>query len=153
MVITNYPEDKIEYFEVSNNPNHPELGTRKLPFTREIYIDRDDFAEVPPPKFFRMKPDGEVRLMGAYIVKCNEIIKDENGEIIEDMDAGKNLIWSADENATEDGILATLTFQVSDDVESGEYEVGFIVREAYDKGLHLKDVDYCCPPVVLVYEE
>jgi len=83
VVITNYPEDKLEYFEVSNNPNHPELGTRKLPFTREIYIDRDDFAEVPPPKFFRMKPDGEVRLMGAYIVKCNEIVKDENGEIVE----------------------------------------------------------------------
>ena len=83
VIITNYPEDKVEYFEVSNNPNHPELGTRKLPFTREIYIDRDDFAEVPPPKFFRMKPDGEVRLMGAYIVKCNEIVKDENGEIVE----------------------------------------------------------------------
>ena len=83
VVITNYPEDKVEYFEVSNNPNHPELGTRKLPFTREIYIDRDDFAEVPPPKFFRMKPDGEVRLMGAYIVKCNEIVKNENGEILE----------------------------------------------------------------------
>ena len=83
VVITNYPEDKVEYFEVSNNPNHPELGTRKLPFTRELYIDRDDFAEVPPPKFFRMKPDGEVRLMGAYIVKCNEIVKDDNGEIVE----------------------------------------------------------------------
>ena len=83
VVITNYPEDKVEYFEVSNNPNHPELGMRKLPFTRELYIDRDDFAEVPPPKFFRMKPDGEVRLMGAYIVKCNEIVKDENGEIVE----------------------------------------------------------------------
>ena len=83
VVVTNYPQDKVEYFEVSNNPNHPELGTRKLPFTRELYIDRDDFAEVPPPKFFRMKPDGEVRLMGAYIVKCNEIVKDENGEIVE----------------------------------------------------------------------
>ena len=83
VVITNYPEDKVEYFEVSNNPSHPELGTRKLPFTRELYIDRDDFAEVPPPKFFRMKPDGEVRLMGAYIVKCNEIVKDENGDIVE----------------------------------------------------------------------
>ena len=83
VVVTNYPEDKVEYFEVSNNPNHPELGTRKLPFTRELYIDREDFAEVPPPKFFRMKPDGEVRLMGAYIVKCNEVVKDENGEIIE----------------------------------------------------------------------
>ena len=83
VVITNYPEDKVEYFEVSNNPNHPEAGTRKLPFTRELYIDSDDFAEVPPPKFFRMKPDGEVRLMGAYIVKCNEIVKDEDGNIVE----------------------------------------------------------------------
>ena len=83
VVITNYPEDKVEYFEVSNNPHHPEAGTRKLPFTRELYIDADDFAEVPPPKFFRMKPDGEVRLMGAYIVKCNEIIKDADGNIVE----------------------------------------------------------------------
>ena len=83
VIITNYPEDKVEYFEVSNNPNHPEAGTRKLPFTRELYIDSDDFAEVPPPKFFRMKPDGEVRLMGAYIVRCNEIIKDDAGNIVE----------------------------------------------------------------------
>ena len=83
VVITNYPEDKVEYFEVSNNPAHPECGTRAIPFTRELYIDADDFAEVPPPKFFRMKPDGEVRLMGAYIVKCNEVIKNGDGEIVE----------------------------------------------------------------------
>ena len=83
VVVTNYPENETEYFEVANNPNHPELGTRKVAFTRELYIDSDDFAEVPPPKFFRMKPDGEVRLMGAYIVKCNEIIKDDAGNIIE----------------------------------------------------------------------
>ena len=83
VVVTNYPEDKVEYFEVSNNPSDPEAGTRKVAFTRELYIDSDDFAEVPPPKFFRMKPDGEVRLMGAYIVKCNEIIKDEDGNVVE----------------------------------------------------------------------
>ena len=83
VVVTNYPEDKVEYFEVSNNPNHPERGTRKVAFTRELYIDADDFAEVPPPKFFRMKPDGEVRLMGAYIVKCNEIVKNPDGSIRE----------------------------------------------------------------------
>ena len=83
VVITNYPEDKVEYFEVSNNPGNPEAGTRSVPFTKELYIDRDDFAEVPPPKFFRMKPDGEVRLMGAYIVRCNEVVKDEQGEIVE----------------------------------------------------------------------
>ena len=83
VVVTNYPEDMVEYFEVSNNPSNPDAGTRKVPFTRELYIDRADFAEVPPPKFFRMKPDGEVRLMGAYIVKCNEIVKDDAGKVIE----------------------------------------------------------------------
>ena len=83
VVVTNYPEDMVEYFEVSNNPSNPDAGTRKVPFTRELYIDRADFAEVPPPKFFRMKPDGEVRLMGAYIVKCNEIVKDDAGNVVE----------------------------------------------------------------------
>ncbi len=83
VVITNYPEDKEEYFELPNIPKNDEAGMRKVPFTRELYIDADDFAEVPPPKFFRMKPDGEVRLMGAYIVKCNEIIKDEQGNVVE----------------------------------------------------------------------
>lgn len=83
VVITNFPENKTEYFEVANNPHHPEYGTRKLPFTREIIIDADDFAEVPPPKFFRMKPGGEVRLMGAYIVRCDEVIKNPDGTIAE----------------------------------------------------------------------
>ena len=83
VVVTNYPEDKTEYFDLPNNPSNPDAGTRKVAFTRELYIDADDFAEVPPPKFFRMKPDGEVRLMGAYIVKCNEIVKDEEGNIVE----------------------------------------------------------------------
>lgn len=83
VVIDNYPEDKIEYFPVSNNPTDPEAGTRDVPFTKELYIEASDFAEVPPPKFFRMKPDGEVRLMGAYIVKCDNVVKDENGKVIE----------------------------------------------------------------------
>ena len=83
VVITNYPEDKEEYFELPNIPKNEEAGVRKVPFTRELYIDADDFAEVPPPKVFRMKPDGEVRLMGAYIVKCNEVIKDSEGNVVE----------------------------------------------------------------------
>ena len=83
VVVTNYPEGKTEYFDLPNNPQNPEAGTRKVAFTRELYIDADDFAEVPPPKFFRMKPDGEVRLMGAYIVKCNEIVKNDDGAILE----------------------------------------------------------------------
>ena len=83
VVVTNYPEDKVEYINLPNNPQDLDAGTRQVAFTRELYIDSDDFAEVPPPKFFRMKPDGEVRLMGGYIVKCNEIVKDDNGNIVE----------------------------------------------------------------------
>ncbi len=83
VVVTNYPEDKVEYFEVPNNPSVEGAGTREVAFTRELYIDESDFAEVPPSKFFRMKPDGEVRLMGSYIVKCNEIIKNEDGTVKE----------------------------------------------------------------------
>lgn len=93
VVIDNYPEDKTEYFDITNNPNDPEAGTRKVPFTKEIYIDADDFAEVPPPKFFRLKPGGEVRLMSSYIIKCGDIIKNEDGSIKEihataDLDVG-----------------------------------------------------------------
>ena len=83
LTITNYPADKTEYFEVPNNPRDESAGTRKVPFTGTVYIEKSDFAEVPPPKFQRLKPDGEVRLMGADIVKCNEIVKDKNGEIVE----------------------------------------------------------------------
>ncbi len=81
VVITNYPEDLEETFEISNHPQKPELGTRSVLFTRELYIDESDFAEVPPPKFFRLKPEGEVRLMGAYIIKCEEIVKNADGTI------------------------------------------------------------------------
>ena len=83
VVIDNYPADKTEYFDLPNHPGNPELGTRKVPFTKELYIDADDFAELPPPKFFRLKPDGEVRLMGAYIVKCGEICHDADGNVTE----------------------------------------------------------------------
>ena len=83
MVITNYPEDKEETFTVTNNPKDEAAGTREVPFTRELWIEKSDFALIPPPKFQRLKPDGEVRLMGAYIVKCNEVIQDEDGNVVE----------------------------------------------------------------------
>ena len=83
LVITNYPEDQVEYFEVANNPRQPETGVRKVPFSRELWIERSDFALVPPPKFQRLKPGGEVRLMGAYIVKFQEAVQDENGNVVE----------------------------------------------------------------------
>ena len=83
VIVDNYPEDKTEYFSIANNPNDPEAGTREVPFTRELWIDADDFAEVPPPKFFRLKPGGEVRLMSSYIIKCGEIVKNADGTVKE----------------------------------------------------------------------
>lgn len=82
LIVDNYPADKTEYFELPNNPQDPEAGTRRLAFTRELYIDADDFAEVPPPKFFRLKPNGEVRLMGGYIVRCTSVEHGDDGNII-----------------------------------------------------------------------
>ncbi len=83
VIVDNYPEGKTEYFTLPNHPAKPEMGVREVPFTKELYIDADDFAEVPPPKFFRMKPEGEVRLMGAYLVKCGEIVKNPDGTVRE----------------------------------------------------------------------
>ncbi|MFI3164290.1 MAG: glutamine--tRNA ligase/YqeY domain fusion protein [Bacillota bacterium] len=79
--IVNYPNEESEVLSVENHPNHPEMGERELTFGKEIYIDRDDFALVPPPKYFRLKPDGYVRLKGAYIIKCEEVVLDDNGEV------------------------------------------------------------------------
>ncbi|HPU22370.1 MAG TPA: glutamine--tRNA ligase/YqeY domain fusion protein [Thermoclostridium caenicola] len=81
VVIENYPEDLVEEFDVENNPERPEKGTRKVPFSKEIYIERDDFAIDPPPKYFRLKPGGEVRLKNAYFIKCTGYETDENGEV------------------------------------------------------------------------
>jgi len=83
VVITNFPEGKTEELKAVNNPEQPATGTRQIPFTRELFIERDDFQEVPPPKFFRLKPGGEVRLKYAYIIKCDEVIKDEAGNVTE----------------------------------------------------------------------
>src|SRR2546425_2546325 len=75
VVITNYPEGKVEILDAVNNPEDPKAGTRQLPFSRELLIDRDDFNEAPPPKYFRLRPGGEVRLKYAYIIKCDEVVK------------------------------------------------------------------------------
>ena len=83
VVITNYPEGQVEQLEAVNNPEDPLAGTREVPFGKEIYIERDDFMEDPPRKFFRLAPGREVRLRYAYFVTCNEVIKDENGKVTE----------------------------------------------------------------------
>ncbi len=83
VVITNYPEGQEEELDAINNPEDPSAGTRKVPFARELYIERDDFMEDPPRKFFRLAPGREVRLRYAYFITCQDVIKDENGEIVE----------------------------------------------------------------------
>jgi glutaminyl-tRNA synthetase len=83
LVITNYPAGQTQELDAVNNPEDPAAGTRKVPFSRELYIERDDFMESPPPKYFRLRPGGEVRLKYAYIIKCDEVIKDPAGNIAE----------------------------------------------------------------------
>jgi len=83
LVIENYPDDAEEIYDLSNHPQKPEMGTRKVPFSKVLYIEHDDFAENPPKKFKRLVEGGEVRLRGAYVIKCEKIIKDEAGNIIE----------------------------------------------------------------------
>ncbi|MFF2532144.1 glutamine--tRNA ligase/YqeY domain fusion protein [Brevibacillus sp. DP1.3A] len=83
VVITNYPEGQVEMLEAEINPENPEMGNRQIPFSREIYIEQDDFMENPPSKYFRLFPGNEVRLKHAYFIKCNDIVKDADGNVIE----------------------------------------------------------------------
>ena len=83
LVIDNYPQGQVEYLDAANNLENEELGSRKIPFCRELYIERDDFMEEPPKKYFRLFPGNEVRLMHAYFVKCESFVKDENGKVVE----------------------------------------------------------------------
>ena len=83
LIITNYPEDQVEWLETINNPEDTSMGTRKVPFSRELYIEQDDFMENPPRQFFRLSPGNEVRLKSAFIIKCEKAIKDQSGKITE----------------------------------------------------------------------
>jgi glutaminyl-tRNA synthetase len=83
VVITNYPEGQVEMLDAEINPENPEMGTRQIPFSREIYIEQEDFMENPPKKYFRLFPGNEVRLKHAYFIKCEEVVKDEDGNVIE----------------------------------------------------------------------
>ena len=141
IVVDNYPADKVEYFDVPNHPQHPEMGTRKVPFTKELYIDSSDFALVPPPKFFRLKPDSEVRLMGAYIMKCGEIIQNEDGSIKEihttvDLESGNGnpvdgrkikgtIHWLSAEYAEEATVILynrLFTVENMNEIDSADYD-------------------------------
>jgi glutaminyl-tRNA synthetase len=83
LVIDNYPADQVEFFEAANNPEDPSAGTHQVPFSREIYIEQDDFHEVPPPKYYRLSPGKEVRLRAAYFITAQSIVKDAAGNVVE----------------------------------------------------------------------
>jgi len=83
VVLTNYPEGEAEWIEAAIHPQKPEMGAREVPLSREIWVEREDFMEDPPKKFFRLRPGGEVRLRNAFIIQCDEVIKDDNGEVVE----------------------------------------------------------------------
>jgi glutaminyl-tRNA synthetase len=84
VIIDNYPEGQVQWLEAENNPENPDMGSRQIPFSRELYIEREDFMEDPPKKFFRLAPGREIRLKSAYIIKCEQVVKDEEtGAILE----------------------------------------------------------------------
>ena len=147
VVIDNYPEDRVEYFEVANHPGNPDMGKRQVPFTREIWIDREDFALVPPPKFFRMKPDGEVRLMGAYIVKCSSVVQDEEGNVTEihctaDLESGNG---NPVDGRKVKGTIHWVSADICDTVKVNLYEPLFTIKNTGDIPEDKTYADYLNP--------
>jgi glutaminyl-tRNA synthetase len=142
VVLTNYPEGKTEELDAVNNPEDPNAGTRKIPFTRELYIELDDFKEVPPPKFFRLKPGGEVRLKYAYIIKCDEVVKDTGGQIVElrctaDLDSKSG---GATANRKVKGTIHWVSARHAIDVECRLYDRLFTEAEPEKDGSDFKSV-------------
>ncbi len=154
VTVTNYPEDKKEYFELSNHPGDPERGTRKVPFTRTLYIDRDDFSADPPPKFFRMKPGGEVRLMGSYIVRCDDVKYSPDGKVEE--------IFVSADLETRDGMpvdgrkvkgtIHWLSSENADPVRINHYDRLFTLKNTGDVPEGKEIYDYLNPDSLAVYE-
>jgi glutaminyl-tRNA synthetase len=142
VVITNYPEGRTEALDAVNNPEDPNAGTRKVPFSRELYIEQDDFQEVPPPKFFRLKPGGEVRLKYAYIIKCDEVVKDAGGKIVElrctaDLDSKTG---GATSNRKVKGTIHWVSAAHAVDAESRLYDRLFTEAEPEKDGRDFKSV-------------
>ena len=125
VVLTNYPADAVEELDAVNNPSNPEAGTRQVPFCRELYIDKEDFMETPPPKYFRLRPGGEVRLKYGYIIHCDEVIKDGTGGIVE-------LRCTADLESKSGGLTAARKVKGTIDWVSARHAVDAEVR-LYDR--------------------
>ncbi len=143
VIIDNYPEDKVEWMDAINNPENEEDGSRKIPFTKELYIERDDFMENPPRKYFRMTPGKEVRLKHAYYVMCQSVIKDENGEIIEihcTYDPATKGGWSDDGRKVK-GTLHWVSTKYAIDAELRLYDNLFKSQNPGENGNYLEDIN------------
>ncbi len=155
VTVTNYPDGKTEYFELQNNPQDENAGKRKVPFTKNLYIERDDFAEVPPPKFHRLKPGGEVRLMGSYILKCEDVIKDENGNVTEllctcDLETGNG---NPADGRKIKGTVHWLSADYAKDTEIREYGRMFTLENVFDIPEDKSYMDYVDPDSLTVYKD
>ena len=134
VVITNYPDDLTEEFEAVNNPEDENSGKRLVPFTKVLYIEREDFEEVPPPKFYRLAPGNEVRLRAAYYVTCTDVVKDENGNITEVLctyDPSTKGGWSSDGRKVK-GTIHWVSAQNSLKIEARLYETLFTKEDPYE---------------------
>ena len=155
VTVTNYPDGKTEYFELQNNPQDENAGKRKVSFTKNLYIERDDFAEVPPPKFHRLKPGGEVRLMGSYILKCEDVIKDENGNVTEllctcDLETGNG---NPADGRKIKGTVHWLSADYAKDTEIREYGRMFTLENVFDIPEDKSYMDYVDPDSLTVYKD
>jgi len=143
VVITNYPEGKTEMLEAINNPEDPSAGKRDIPFSRELYIEHSDFMEDPPKKFFRLGPGREVRLRYAYFITCHEVIKDENGNIVELQCAydPKTKGGSAPDGRKVKGTLHWVSKQHAVDAEIRLYDRLFLKENPDEDGEFLKNLN------------
>jgi glutaminyl-tRNA synthetase len=134
VVVENFPEGEVEWLDAENNPENPDAGTRKIPFSREIYIERDDFMEEPPKKFFRLAPGQEVRLKHAYYVTCTGVVKNEAGEVVElrcSFDPQTRGGWSKDGRKVK-GTLHWVSAAHAAEVEVRLYENLFLTADPAD---------------------
>ena len=152
VTITNYPEGKTEMFEAINNPEDPSAGTHQIPFSREIYIDRADFMEIPPKKYYRLAPGTEVRLRYSYLIKCEEVVKDSEGNIIElkctyDPQSGEG---SSSDGRRVKGVIHWVSVPHAEEAEIRLYSNLFIKEDPNDVEDGKTFLDYLNPESMVV---
>lgn len=152
VTIINYPEGKTEMFEAINNPEDPSAGTRRIPFSREIYIDRTDFMEVPPKKYYRLAPGTEVRLRYSYLIKCEEVVKDSEGNVIElkctyDPQSGEG---SSSDGRRVKGVIHWVSVPHAEEAEIRLYSNLFIKEDPNDVEEGKTFLDYLNPESMVV---